>query len=410
MSTNADELLFNPFDPAFRANPYPFYDRLRTEAPAYWTPLGTVVLSRYDDVAWTLRSNDFSRDIEASANEPTDPRAKALRERRRSRSGAKTILNLDPPDHTRLRRLVSKAFTPSAVERLRPRVQQLVDDVLERAEERGEIELIDELAFPVPFQVISDLLDMPVDRADELREWSQVITYSLEPTATLDDLDRVDEVFAQLLPYLVSVIEDRRRHLGDDVLSGLIQVEEAGDRLSVEELISFVTLLYIAGHETTVNLIGNATLALLRHPDELARWHADPSLGPQAVDELLRYDGPVQQTVRVPTTTVVYGEGDGAVEVPPGTIVTTLLGAANHDPAVFDDPHTLRLDRPNANRHLAFAAGIHYCLGANLAKLEAEVAVGSLVQRFPAVHLAGEPSWRDRLTIRGVDRLPLAVR
>ncbi len=410
MSTNADELLFNPFDPAFRANPYPFYDRLRTEAPAYWTPLGTVVLSRYDDVAWTLRSNDFSRDIEASANEPTDPRAKALRERRRSRSGAKTILNLDPPDHTRLRRLVSKAFTPSAVERLRPRVQQLVDDVLDRAEERGEIELIDELAFPVPFQVISDLLDMPVDRADELREWSQVITYSLEPTATLDDLDRVDEVFAQLLPYLVSVIEDRRRHLGDDVLSGLIQVEEAGDRLSVEELISFVTLLYIAGHETTVNLIGNATLALLRHPDELARWHADPSLGPQAVDELLRYDGPVQQTVRVPTTTVVYGEGDGAVEVPPGTIVTTLLGAANHDPAVFDDPHTLRLDRPNANRHLAFAAGIHYCLGANLAKLEAEVAVGSLVRRFPAVHLAGELSWRDRLTIRGVDRLPLAVR
>lgn len=410
MSTDAGDLLFNPFDPAFRANPYPFYDRLRAEAPAYWTPLGTVVLSRYDDVAWTLRSNDFSRDIEANANEPADPRAKALRERRRSRSGAKTILNLDPPDHTRLRRLVSKAFTPSAVERLRPRVCQLVDEVLDRADERGEFELIDELAFPVPFQVISDLLDMPTDRADELREWSQIITFSLEPTATLADLDRVDEVFAQLIPYLVEVIEDRRRHLGDDVLSGLIQVEEEGDRLSVEELIAFVTLLYIAGHETTVNLIGNATLALLRHPDELARWHADPSLGPQAVDELLRYDGPVQQTVRVPMTTVVYGEGDGAVEVPPGTIVTTLLGAANHDPAVFEDPHTLHLDRPNAHRHLAFAAGIHYCLGANLAKLEAEVAVGSLVRRFPGLHLAGEPSWRDRLTIRGVDHLPLAVR
>jgi cytochrome P450 len=410
MSTDSGELLFNPFDPAFRADPYPFYDRLRTEAPAYWTPLGTVVLSRYEDIAWTLRSNDFSRDIEANANEPTDPRAKALRERRRSRSGAKTILNLDPPDHTRLRRLVSKAFTPSAVERLRPRVCQLVDDVLDRAEERGEIELIDELAFPVPFQVISDLLDMPVDRAEELREWSQIITFSLEPTATLADLDRVEEVFAQLIPYLVGVIEDRRRHLGDDVLSGLIQVEEEGDRLSVEELISFVTLLYIAGHETTVNLIGNATLALLRHPAELARWHADPSLGPQAVDELLRYDGPVQQTVRVPMTTVVYGEGDRAVEVPPGTVVTTLLGAANHDPCVFDDPHTLRLDRPNANRHLAFAAGIHYCLGANLAKLEAEVAVGSLVRRFPGLRLAGDPTWRDRLTIRGVDHLPLAVR
>ena len=404
----AAELLSDPCDPAFRADPYPFYDRLRAAAPAYWTPRGNVVLSRYDDVAWTLRSNDFSRDVEATANAPADPLVQAMRDRRRAR--AKTILNLDPPDHTRLRRLVSKAFTPSAIERLRPRVQQLGGDVLDRAEERGTIELVDELAFPVPFQVISDLLDMPVDRAEELRGWSQVITFGLEPTATLADLDAVDAAFAELIPYLLEVIERRRHDLGDDVLASLIQVEEEGDRLDVGELIAFVTLLYIAGHETTVNLIGNATLALLRHPDELARWHDDPALGPQAVDELLRFDGPVQQTVRVPTTTVRYGEGSTAVEVPPGTIVTTLLGAANHDPAVFDDPHGLHLERPNAHRHLAFSAGVHYCLGANLAKLEAEVALGSLVRRFPGLRLDGTPTWRDRLTIRGVDHLPLAVR
>jgi cytochrome P450 len=160
-----------------------------------------------------------------------------------------------------------------------------------------------------------------------------------------------------------------------------------------------------------VNLIGNGTLALLRHPDELRRWAADPSLGANAVDELLRYDGPVQLTVRVPLVDVSYKDAVGVdVNVPKGTIVMTLLGAANHDPAMFDDPHTLKLDRPNANRHLALAAGIHYCLGASLAKLEAQIAIGTLVQRFPDMHLAGDVHWRDRITIRGVDRLPLSLR
>ncbi len=401
------ELLFNPFDPAFRANPYPFYDRLRTEAPVYPTPFGTFVLTRYEDIAFTLRSNDFSRDIEAHAAEPATDFAKQRRERAKLRT--KSILNLDPPDHTRLRRIVTKAFTPSAIESLRPRIQQLVDDVLDVAAERGSMELVDELAFPVPFQVISDLLDMPTERAEELRSWSQHITASLEPTADESTLTRADEAIGQLLPYLVQIIEHRRTHLGDDLLSGLILAEESGDRLSIEELIAFVVLLYVAGHETTVNLIGNGTLALLREPAQLRRWHDDPSLDANAVDELLRFDGPVQLTVRVPLVPVTYGTGDTAVEVPANTIVTTVLGAANHDPAMFDDPHTLRLDRPNANRHLAFAAGVHYCLGSSLAKLEAQIAIGSLVRRFPDMHLAGVPRWRDRLTIRGVDHLPIAL-
>jgi cytochrome P450 len=302
---------------------------------------------------------------------------------------------------------VSKAFTPSSIENLRPRIQQLVDEVLDRAEARGGIELIDDLAFPIPFQVISDLLDMPVDRADELRDWSQVITFALEPASTMDDLAKVDDAFALLIPYLFEIIEDRRRHPGDDLLSALIAVEDDGDNLDAAELISFVVLLYIAGHETTVNLIGNSVNALLRHPDQLAAWDANPSIGARAVDELLRFDGPVQQTVRVPMVPVHYETASGRVTVEPGTVVTTVLGAGNHDPSMFETPGRLLLDRANAGRHLAFAAGIHYCLGSNLAKLEAEVAVGSLVRRFPNMRSTGDITWRDRLTIRGVDRLAL---
>jgi cytochrome P450 len=409
------ELLFNPFDPAFRADPYPFYDRLRAESPVYPTPFGFTVLSRYDDIARTLRGAEFARDIERYVPEPTDPSIRARRQRQRERlergDTAKTILNLDPPDHTRLRRLVSLAFTPSAIERLRGRVQQLVDDVLDVAAERGSMELVDELAFPVPFQVISDLLALPTDRSDEIREWSQVLTASLEPTTTEAGLEEADRAAIALGAYLRDVIAHRRRNLGDDMLSNLIQAEEAGDRMSEAELLSFVILLYVAGHETTVNLIGNGTLAVLRHPDELRRWQADPSLDQNAVDELLRYDGPVQQTVRVPLVDTVYGdESETRGTVTANTMVMTVVGAANHDPNVFDEPHTLRLDRPNANRHLAFAAGVHYCLGASLAKLEAQVAIGTLIRRFPDVHLDGEVSWRDRLTIRGVDRMPLALR
>lgn len=398
--------VFTPLDPAFRADPYPFYAALREHDPVHRTG-DTVILTRYEDVAYTLRSNDFSRDIEANGNEPTDPLSRAKRERRRSRNSSKTILNLDPPDHTRLRRLVSKAFTPSSIENLRPRVQQLVDDALDRAHARGGMELIDEVAFPIPFQVISDLLDMPVDRADELRDWSQVITFALEPASTMEDLAEVDKAFAQLIPYLFEIIEDRRRHPGDDLLSALIAVEDDGDNLDAAELISFVVLLYIAGHETTVNLIGNSVNALLKHPDQLSAWNQNPDLGVRAIDELLRFDGPVQQTVRVPMVPVHYETAAGRVTVEPGTVVTTVLGAGNHDPSMFDVPGRLMLDRANAGRHLAFAAGIHYCLGSNLAKLEAEVAVGSLVRRFPTMRSVGDITWRDRLTIRGVDRLGL---
>ena len=403
------ERLWDPLDPAFRADPYPFYDRLRAEAPVYRSSPYQVVLTRYADVFATLRSAEVSRDIEANALYDEHDEM-AVRRRTRRRGGAKSILNLDPPDHTRLRRLVSKAFTPRAIEALRPRIEAMVDEVLDRAGERGEIELIDELAFPVPFQVISELLDMPTGRADELRDWSQALTASLEPAATLADLDTAEAAVMELVPYLIEIIEARRQNPGDDLLSGLLAVEDDGDTLSPAELISFVVLLYVAGHETTVNLIGNGMLALLRHPDQLAMWRADPALDANAVEELLRFDGPVQHTVRVAMHPMTFDGADGeSVVVEPGQTLLAVLGAANHDPTMFADPHTLRLDRDNAARHTAFSAGIHYCLGASLAKLEAGIALSRLIRRFDTIELAGEPHWRDRLTIRGVDRLPLRL-
>ncbi|MEY3258313.1 MAG: hypothetical protein RI954_339, partial [Actinomycetota bacterium] len=216
--------VFDPFDPAFRADPYPFYDALRTHDPVHTTPFGMVVLTRYEDVAWTLKSPQFSRDIDKYATQTSSPARQRRREQGRTRT--KSILNLDPPDHTRLRRLVAKSFTPSAIERLRSRVKELVGEALVSARETKRLELIDDVAFPVPFQVISELLDMPTDRADELRDWSQAITKSLEPTASDDELAASDAAIDLLVPYLTEIIEHRRRHLGDDMLSSLITVEE----------------------------------------------------------------------------------------------------------------------------------------------------------------------------------------
>jgi cytochrome P450 len=399
------DVSFNPFDPEFRKNPHPFYDRLRAEEPVHRTPLGFVVLTRYEDVVNTLRNNDFSRDIEVNANLPESPTRKFRRENERSKS----MLNLDPPDHTRLRRLVSKSFTPSAIEKLRPRIQQLVDDALANAKRTGHLELVEELAFPVPFQVISDLLAMPTERGEELREWSQIITATLEPTTGVEELEKGQEAIAKMRPYLEEIIQHRRRNMGDDMLSSLIAVEEQGEKLNNDELMSFVILLYIAGHETTVNLIGNSVHALLTHPEQLDVMRRE-SCTPNMVDELLRFNGPVQHTIRTPLVDISIAVNGQEMLIKKGSLVLASLGAGNHDPSVFDNPHQLDFSRSNSNRHLAFAAGVHYCLGASLAKLETEVAVGTLVKTFKSIEFDSQPEWRDRLTIRGVSKFELNVK
>jgi cytochrome P450 len=399
------DVSFNPFDPEFRKNPHPFYDRLRTEEPVHRTPLGFVVLTRYEDVVNTLRNNDFSRDIEVNANLPESPTRKFRRENERSKS----MLNLDPPDHTRLRRLVSKSFTPSAIEKLRPRIQQLVDDALANAKRTGHLELVEELAFPVPFQVISDLLAMPTERGEELREWSQIITATLEPTTGVEELEKGQEAIAKMRPYLEEIIQHRRRNMGDDMLSSLIAVEEQGEKLNNDELMSFVILLYIAGHETTVNLIGNSVHALLTHPEQLDVMRRE-SCTPNMVDELLRFNGPVQHTIRTPLVDISIPVNGQEMLIKKGSLVLASLGAGNHDPSVFDNPHQLDFSRSNSNRHLAFAAGVLYCLGASLAKLDPEVAVGTLVKTFKSIEFDTQPEWRDRLTIRGVSKFELNVK
>ena len=397
-------VVFDPFDAEFRRNPHPIYDQIRAEEPVCFTPLGFVVLTRYDDVVHTLRSNDFSRDIEKNAILPQTP----TREFRRKSVRNRSMLNLDPPDHTRLRSLVSKSFTPSAIERLRPRVQQLVDAALHSARQSGHLELIEEFAFPVPFQVISELLDMPTDRADELREWSQIITATLEFTTGVAELEKAQVAIAKMRPYLDEIISRRRKNLGNDMLSSLISVEERGERLTNDELMAFVILLYIAGHETTVNLIGNSMHALLTHPRQFAQMKAQ-GCSSQMVDELLRFDGPVQHTMRTPVVDTAIQVDGRPVKIKRGSLVLASLGAGNHDPSIFERPHVLDFSRKNANRHLSFSAGVHYCLGASLAKLEAEVMLSSLVKSFDKIEALADPEWRDRLTIRGVTRYELSV-
>ncbi|HEX6313143.1 MAG TPA: cytochrome P450 [Acidimicrobiia bacterium] len=396
--------------PEFKEDPYPFFHRLRELEPVQHTPLGTYMLSRYADVSAVVRDPALSSDQRNSdlfqayveANPPgegtfPDPTRQA------------TMLFLDPPDHTRLRGLVSKAFTPRVIGRLRPRIEQLVDELLGAVASRGDghMDVVADLAYPLPVVIICELLGVPHADHATFQEWSRDLVHSIDPDPliTPEQWTRIEAAGAAFVEYFVALIEERRRSPGDDLLSGLIAAEEAGDRLSEEELLATALLLLVAGHETTVNLIGNGTLALLRNRDQLERLRDDPALDHNAVEEMLRYDSPVTFTQRI--TLAEYRVGD--VTIPPRQQVVTVLAAANRDPDAFPDPDRLDLGRPEANRHVAFGGGHHYCLGAALARLEGEVAIPTLVRRFPALELAGDPTRRDTFTLRGLERLPVGV-
>jgi cytochrome P450 len=316
----------------------------------------------------------------------------------------RAMLFRDPPDHTRLRSLVSKAFTPRRAEQVSERVQRIVDEMLDRVESRRHVELLTELAYPLPARVICELLGVPAADSDFIVRCARPLATGLDPSpmrspTTLTEADQATRAFVE---YLERLITDRRRQPGDDLLSALIAAETDGDRLAHDELVSTLVLLLIAGHETTANLIGNGVLALLRNPAELARLRADPGLDATAVDELLRYDSPVQMTQRITLDDVTLGD----VTIGPGRIVIAILAAANHDPAVFDEPERLDVGR-TPNPHLAFGSGPHYCIGAALARLEARIAIGTLVRRFPGLRLARAPRWRSSFTIRGLRELHL---
>ncbi len=401
------DIIYNPFAPGFAQNPYPQYEALREADPVHHSPLGVWVLLRYADVVDFLRDPALSVDDHNAA--PT-PLAELSREVLGDQDpGNETMLMRDPPDHTRLRRLVSKAFTPRTIERLTDRIQVLVDEHLDACEALGTtepVDLIKGLAFPLPFRVISEMLGMPDTDTEQLREWSGLLVRTLEPVGDPDLLRAIAAAGNSMNELLTEVIAWKRAHPADDLLSALIAAEEHGDMLSETELADQVGLLYIAGHETTVNLIGNGVLALLRDGDERRRLQTDPALATNAVEEFLRYDPPVQMTRRITLRDIVV---DGK-EIEKGSFVLLVLGSANRDPQRFgSDAQRLDIGRADANQHLAFGGGVHYCLGAALARLEGRLAISTLLRRFPELAPAGEPEWNGRINLRGLDRLPVTL-
>ena len=399
---------FNPLAPGFAADPYSQYRELVARNPVQQSLFGPWMLFRYDDCVRFLRDPLLS--VEDTSVEGVNPRAE-LRERvfgERAQRGTRSILNIDPPDHTRIRGIVQKVFTPRAIERLTPRVQELVDRALDGVVARGDgLEVIADLAFPLPFQVISDMLGMPDADRDELRGWAHTLTLGLEPLLAQLHVNDIMDASDHMNDHVIDAIEWKRAHPADDLLTALIDAEHEGERLTAEELVDQVALLFIAGHETTVNLIGNGTLALLRNRAQLERWQRDPSIATTAIDELLRYDAPVQFSRRVTTADV---DVDGRT-IAAGTFVFVVLGSANRDPAHWgDDADTVDLTRAGAAQHVSFGSGVHHCLGAALARLEGRIALGTLVERFPEMELAAdEPKWNGRLTLRGLDELPVSL-
>lgn len=412
VGADAEPVVFNPFEPGFFDDPYEQYARIRTADPIHHSPLDLWMLFAYDDCFTLLRDPTMSvEDTKAQALAGDGARDRfadfrdAYPELGEPRGPNRGILNIDPPDHTRIRRLMSKVFTPRRVEELRPKVQQLVDAALDDVAPAGETDLIANLAFPLPFTVISEMLGMPDADRDQLRDWSHTVVKLLDPIVTVEEVRDALAASQQMFDHLAEVITWKRANPADDLLTALIHAEDEGHTLSAEELQDQLALLFVAGHETTVNLIGNGTLALLRNRDQLQVLRDDPSLDANAVDELLRYDSPVQFSRRI----VLQEHRVGDAVIAPGSFVMTCLGSANHDPAVFGaDADELDLRRANPGRHLSFGSGVHHCLGASLARLEAQVALGTLVRRFPDLELATDtPAWNNRIVLRGLDVLPV---
>ena len=389
----------NSFDPAFRDDPHPLLKRLREYDPVNETPVGVFRLTRYDDVVRMLkevpsgvRMADGSIFGSVDLGLPGGP--------------GEFILQQDPPDHTRLRKLMSQAFRPRATERLRPRVEALVTELLDGVEERGEMDVIADLALPVPSTVICEMMGVPVADRGRFTEWTSAATHLLAAAfAPSEVVEQGRAAVVALREYFDDLIAERRKHLSEDILSGLIRAEEEGDRLSPSELLSQSVGLLIAGFETTIGLIGNGVLALIRHPDQLEKLKTHPDLAASAVEECLRYDGPIVLTVRVTREDTLFGEK----VIPRDRPVMCMIAAADRDPAHFPNPDRFDITRPNED-HLAFGGGAHFCLGAHLARMEAQMAIGGLVQRFRELELqTAELEW-GRSLFRVLGRLPVAFR
>ena len=399
--------LFAPLlDPAIRADPYPLYTQFRERGPIQLPAATVTVFSTYRDCDEVLRhpssasdrlkSTLAQRQIAASATpRPLDPTG---------------FLFLDPPDHSRLRKLVSKAFMPKGVKALQTEVTALVDGLLDQAAEEGRFDVVADLAYPLPVAVICRLLGVPLEDEPQISHAAVLLARSLDPFVALtggllpDGVGERMQAARWLCEYLHGQVEQRRSHPGDDLMSRLIAVEESGDQLAMDEIVSACSLLLIAGHETTVNLIANAILAMLRHRGQWAALGADAGRAPAVVEETLRYDPPAQLVGRIATDDMVIGD----TYVAKGDTMVLLLAAAQRDPAEFERPETFEPDR-GPLRHLGFGRGPHFCIGAPLARLEAGVALSAVTARFPDAQLAGEPRYKPNVTLRGLSTLPVTV-
>ncbi len=390
----------------FKANPFPLLTTLRASEPVFRTTLpdklGTPVwlLTRYSDV------NSLFRDERFPKNRRTVLTPEELRRLPwvppMFRPLERNMLDLDAPDHTRLRGLVHKAFTPHLVERMRSRVQTLADELLQKVMEKGEMDLIRDYALPLPMTIITEILGVPSSDQHKFHKWSKAVVSLSSPNVTM----RVIPSVWMFIRYLRRFFKIRRRDPQDDLVTGLIQAEEAGDKLSEDELLAMVFLLLVAGHETTVNLIGNGVLALLENPDEIEKLRRDPTLIKSAVEELLRFTSPVlMSTERYAREDVtIHGE-----TIPRGAMTFGVIGSANRDAAVFENPDLLDITR-EPNKHLAFGQGIHFCLGAPLARLEGQIGINTLLRRMPNLRLKGSSEmlrWRPSMMLRGLEALPV---
>jgi cytochrome P450 len=395
----ADRFFLEAMSPAFREDPYPYYERFRGPLPllrvadTIWFALG------HANVTTLLRHPKLSTDESHATTEADRTEADANRTR--------SLLFMDPPEHTRLRSLVARAFTPRRIEDLRTTTRTIAAELVDTmAQHSGVVDLITGFAYPLPVRVICALLGVPPEDEATFTAWSRGIARSVDPTILRSP--EIEATIAEarqgLQAYLGDLLVARRRQPGNDLLSALAAVEADGDRISPRQIVALAQLLLVAGHETTVNLIGNGTLALLRHPDQLALLRHSPELMGPAVDELLRFDGPVQITQRV----VVEDMEVVGCPVKAGDEIMLVLGAANRDPAAFPDPHRLDITR-DARRHVAFGGGIHHCLGAALARMEGEIAFGALLDRFAKIEFAGTPTRRPTFTLRGLESLPIAL-
>lgn len=378
---------YDPTSTSILSDPYDTYDRLRTHDPVHRMRLiNGWVLTRYEDVDMVLRDHRrFSKN---------DGREDEYR----------SMLHHDPPDHTRLRSLVSKAFTPRAVRELHPRVQRIVEEMLNDLEGKDRFDLIESLAFPMPVIVIAEMLGVPAQDMDRFKHWSNDVSLTIEPSLREDQIRRVERASEELYEYFEGIIEERRREPRDDMITALLNAEDEGDKLTHEELLGTLILLLVAGNETTRNLIGNGMRALLKHPDQLQKLRDNSDLLDSAINELLRYDSPVQLDGRLAHSDVeVAGH-----RIRAGQRILCAIGAANHDPSAFSEPSKLDIER-NERSHIAFGRGIHHCLGAPLAMLEARAAFSALLDRFSHIELVSEPVYRKQVVLRGVEELWVEV-